>query len=433
MFAIGQLARHMHNAGDEHWKEAERMVGYLKGKERHELIMRKPLNMRVISYGDSSYGDCKDTRRSSSGDFHTIGGALVSWRSQRLKLICLSSTEAEYVTMTEMAKEQRFIQMLIEEITGIQETGIIYGDNEAAMYLSKNKHVSARTKHIDIKNHYVRDHIEEGRALVKGEKTENNFADILTKNTSVSIFKKLSEAILKGFQGWKDKFTWKDSVNMIRTQQTNNTAYDQRQRENVVNNILHKNRYQTQHQNIRKYLKKNDKNNIQNKIQKEGKRAKYNGKNNNVHTWTSYADQYGNAHKNYAHKNYVPGLQQVCANHMHDKKKEQTEQNLFEKASPRQLNMQINMDVPKRTSSSLCKNEKKKKINMKNKEQLNQASSNIWQTDTNRWGNQTTHCRVGCRNEVENSRNSIERDTEEELTPKASTSKLELEIKITFE
>ena len=78
--------------------------------------MRRPLNLRIISYGDSSYGDCKDTRRSSSGDFHTLGGALVSWRSQRLKMVCLSSTEAEYVTMTEMAKEQRFLQMLIEEL-----------------------------------------------------------------------------------------------------------------------------------------------------------------------------------------------------------------------------------------------------------------------------------------------------------------------------
>ena len=233
-FANGQLARHMQNPGEEHWKALERMVGYLKGKEKHELIMRRPLNLRIISYGDSSYGDCKDTRRSSSGDFHTLGGALVSWRSQRLKMVCLSSTEAEYVTMTEMAKEQRFLQMLMEELTGKLETGVIYGDNEAAMYLSKNKHVSARTKHIDIRSHYVRDHIEESRAILKAEKSEMNFSDILTKNTSVNIFKRLSTAILKGFQGEEDKFTWKESINMITTNTTRFKKHNQQKRsENI--------------------------------------------------------------------------------------------------------------------------------------------------------------------------------------------------------
>ena len=130
-------------------------------------------------------------------------------------MVCLSSTEAEYVTMTEMAKEQKFLQMLIEELTGTKETGIIYGDNEAAMYLSKNKHVSARTKHIDIKSHYIRDHVEEGRAVIQAERTENNFADILTKNTSVTTFKRLSDAMLNGFKGWENKFTWNEQANII--------------------------------------------------------------------------------------------------------------------------------------------------------------------------------------------------------------------------
>ena len=243
-FANGQLARHMQNPNEEHWKEMERLVGYLKGKEKHELIIRKPQNMRVISYGDSSYADCKDTRQSTSGDLHTLGGALVSWRSQRLKMICLSSTEAEYVTMTEMAKEQRFLQMLIEELTGSTDKGIIYGDNEASVYLSKNKHVSARTKHIDIKSHYIRKHIEENRAIIKPTRSEDNFSDIFTKNTTVSTFKKLSEAILKGFQGWEDKFTWTDAVNVIHYQ-NKDVTHDQKQRENVE-----KNNQQKKHENI---------------------------------------------------------------------------------------------------------------------------------------------------------------------------------------
>ena len=75
----------------------ERFVGYIKGKVKHELVIKRPKELRVITFGDSSYADCPDTRRSSTGDIHTIGGALVSWRAQKTKLVCLSSAEAEYV------------------------------------------------------------------------------------------------------------------------------------------------------------------------------------------------------------------------------------------------------------------------------------------------------------------------------------------------
>ena len=67
-------------------------------------------------------------------------------------------------------------------------------------------HVSARTKHIDIRHHYVREHIKSGRGEIIGEKSENNFADILTKNVYVAAFQKLGQAILNGFAGWIDKF-----------------------------------------------------------------------------------------------------------------------------------------------------------------------------------------------------------------------------------
>ena len=125
----------------------------------------------------------------------------------------------------------------MEELTGKLEKGMIYGDNEAAMYLSKNKHVSARTKHIDIRAHYIRDHISESRAIIKAERSEMNFSDILTKNTSVSIFKRLSKAILRGFQGDEDKFIWKETVNMITT---NMASVKEKNKHNESENIFDK-------------------------------------------------------------------------------------------------------------------------------------------------------------------------------------------------
>ena len=197
-FSCGQLARQMHNPNEEHWKAMERLVGYIKGKEKHELVLTRPKEIRVVSYGDSSYSDCKDTRRSSTGDIHTVGGALVSWRAQKTKCVCLSSTKAEYVELTEMSKEQRFIQMILEEVFENKLPGIMFEDNEAAIFLTKNKHVSPRTKHIDIREHYVREHVDNGYGKIVKIGTDDNIADILTKNTSVGTFLKLSEMLLSG-------------------------------------------------------------------------------------------------------------------------------------------------------------------------------------------------------------------------------------------
>ena len=106
-----------------------------------------------------------------------------------------------------MCKEQKFLSMLLEEVFNVKEhPSILYEDNEAAVYLAKNKHVTARTKHIDIKQHYVREHLRNGLGKIVGIKSEDNFADILTKNVSLSVFDKLSAGLLNGFEGHDDKF-----------------------------------------------------------------------------------------------------------------------------------------------------------------------------------------------------------------------------------
>ena len=148
----------------------ERLVGYINSKGEHKLVIKRPKEIRVISFRDLRYENCKQSRRISTGDLHTIGGELVSWQAQRTKCICLSSTEAEYIKMTEMAKEQHIIQIVLEEVFGGKFEGIMYEDNEAAIYLTRNHHVSLRTKHIDIKQHYIREHIDNGHGRVLKQK-----------------------------------------------------------------------------------------------------------------------------------------------------------------------------------------------------------------------------------------------------------------------
>ena len=210
-FATGQLAQHMHNPGEQHWKAMERIIGYLIGKEKHELTIMRPRNLKITSFCDASYADCKSTRKSSTGDINTLGGSILSWRSQKTKVVCLSSTEAEYIALTEASKEQRFLTMLMEEVFTTDLPSIIYEDNEAATYLSKNLHVSTRTKHIDVRMHYIREHLKEGYGKIIHIESENNFADLLTKNVTVKLFEQLSDGILNGFNGHENKFIFSDN------------------------------------------------------------------------------------------------------------------------------------------------------------------------------------------------------------------------------
>ena len=205
-FPCGQLARNMHNPGSQHWTAMDRMIGYLKAKKKHEIVIKRPTCLRIISFGDASYGDCKETRRSSTGDLHTIGGSLISWRAQKTKFVCQSSAEAEYVALNEMCKEQSFLNMMMKEIFDVScLPSILYEDNEAAVYLAKNMHVSSRTKHIDIRTHYVREHLKE-QGEIKAIRSDKNFADVLTKNVAVNIFERLGSSLLNGFSGHEDKF-----------------------------------------------------------------------------------------------------------------------------------------------------------------------------------------------------------------------------------
>ena len=75
----------MQNHGEEHWKAMDILLGYIKGNQKHEFIIKKQRKLRSVSYCDFSYGYCKDTRKSTIGELHTIGGYIMICKSQRQK------------------------------------------------------------------------------------------------------------------------------------------------------------------------------------------------------------------------------------------------------------------------------------------------------------------------------------------------------------
>jgi hypothetical protein len=203
---VRELAKHFSNPGKEHWKALEKFVGYLKGiQDDIKLTYRKPKELRVVSNVDSNYATDKVDRRSVTGMLNTVGGMLVSWMSKTQPTVTLSSCEAEYTAASVCCQEILFCQMLLREIAYSVDPAIMLEDNTGAIFLIKNQQVSQRTKHIDVKWHFLREHHEKGHFKVKFVRSEKNEADICTKNTPEKVLCEHAINIRNGtLRSWRE-------------------------------------------------------------------------------------------------------------------------------------------------------------------------------------------------------------------------------------
>ena len=216
MNASRELAQHMSHPNNEHWRAMERLVGHIKQKDLHGFFYRTPRELRVIGYADSNYATNPDDRKSITGLLLTIGGALLCWVSKKQQIVSLSSTEAEYIAAASYAQESKFITMLLDEVDHADSPGVMFEDNQGCIYLIHNQQVSARTKHISVKAHFVRQEQQENRLIIRYIRSERNYADPMTKNVTEKINKDLMSDILNGTPD-----CWREDVGNIGSSVTN--------------------------------------------------------------------------------------------------------------------------------------------------------------------------------------------------------------------
>jgi len=163
-------------------KEEQYICGLSQGKHILKITYRKPRELRIVGNVDSDYATNKSDQRSVSGCIMTLGGGTITnWFSQTHRSTTLSSTEAEYCALATGAQEVVFQTMLLGEITGQRNPAILLEDNTGAIFLVKNQQVGPRTKHIDVRHHFIRELHEDGSLVVKYTESEDNEADITTK------------------------------------------------------------------------------------------------------------------------------------------------------------------------------------------------------------------------------------------------------------
>ena len=148
-------------------------------------------------FSDSEYGGDKDTRISVGGFILFLLNVPILWRSKAQRSVTLSSAEAEYIALSEAAKEIKFVyQLLISMDIKVTLPLVVRVDNVGAIFMSENASTSGRTHHVDIRYHYVREFIEEGFLKVVFVRTKENIADGFTKNINNEIYGMHSEKYL---------------------------------------------------------------------------------------------------------------------------------------------------------------------------------------------------------------------------------------------
>lgn len=164
----------------------KRIFRYLKGTSDVGLIYGSEAHCSVTGYSDSNYAQNVDNRRSMIGYAFTLGGSVVSWKATLQATVTLSTTEAEYMALTEAAKEGIWLKGITGDLGILHDHVIVFCDSMSAICLAKDQVHHEKTKHIDVRYHFLRD---EQRIKVMKVGTADNPTDMFTKPVPLSKFR----------------------------------------------------------------------------------------------------------------------------------------------------------------------------------------------------------------------------------------------------
>ncbi|XP_036340184.1 secreted RxLR effector protein 161-like [Rhagoletis pomonella] len=191
-FAVNLLSRFSTNPGKAHWAAVKRVMRYLKGTIKYGISYNKEA-CNLTGFCDSDWASDLDERRSTTGYLFKLQDGPISWCTRRQRTIALSSTEAEFMAMTSAIQEATWLMRLQKELTpDTAETLVLHCDNKSAIQVALNNSYSPRTKHVDIKDKFIRQHLESGKIKLVYIPTKEMLADILTKGVSKVIHINLS-------------------------------------------------------------------------------------------------------------------------------------------------------------------------------------------------------------------------------------------------
>ncbi|GAA0144099.1 transmembrane signal receptor [Lithospermum erythrorhizon] len=188
-FAVNKACQYMHDPQVEHMVMVKRILHYVKAMLDLGLVII-PSYFSVQAFSDADWADSVSNRRSTGGYLVYMGPNLVSWQSKKQCTVARSSIECEYKALANCAAELSWLVSLLGELhVPISAAPVLWCDNLGATFLSANPVFHARTKHIEIDFHFVREKVARKELVVRFISTKESLADILTKPLSHVRFK----------------------------------------------------------------------------------------------------------------------------------------------------------------------------------------------------------------------------------------------------
>lgn len=180
-FSVSYVARNMSRPTQLDWENIGKIFRYIKGSFDKGIIYLK-IKSDLVGYSDASYAEDLIDRRSVSGYVFVKNGGAISWKSKKQPIVTLSSTEAEYVALTKCAQESIWLDKLENDMLERKNNPtIIYEDNTGAISLSDKSAISDRSKHIQVRYHFIRECVKRKDLVINSLATQYMVADILTK------------------------------------------------------------------------------------------------------------------------------------------------------------------------------------------------------------------------------------------------------------
>ena len=171
------------------------MINYLGSTKNLWLTFGGKREDMIKGFSDADWAGQKHRHSISGYSFHHGVGA-ISWSSKKQNIVVLSSTESEYIAQTHAAKEGIWLRSFVNEVQGQNQNPLtIFCDNQGAMALVKDNKYHARTKHIDLRYHFIHEAVEDGKIKVEYLPTEDNVSDIFTKPLAKPKFRKFVEKL----------------------------------------------------------------------------------------------------------------------------------------------------------------------------------------------------------------------------------------------
>nr|GFB64459.1 retrovirus-related Pol polyprotein from transposon TNT 1-94 [Tanacetum cinerariifolium] len=195
IFATCMCARYQANPNKHHVSAVKRIFCYLKGTINLGLWYPKDFGFDLTAYSDADHAGCHLDRKSTSGSVQFLGDKLVYWSFKKQNYVSISTVESEYVAVSGCCAQVLWMHIQLTDYGFFYDKVLIYCDSKSTIAISCNPVQHTRTKHIDVRYHFIKDHVEKGTIELYFVGTEYQLADLFTKSMPEARFKFLVEKL----------------------------------------------------------------------------------------------------------------------------------------------------------------------------------------------------------------------------------------------